>query len=443
MSLSKIHTLFNGPWYIEGNYGASQLPLLFKTLENNNSSPNNKKRVNENISLVNLNVHRVSDSSALNSVAILSIKEPIIKYSLSTWWGPRGTKSMISELDYLKGKEAVVGVVLDIDSGGGQVYGTPEFYDYILKYPKPIVAYTDGYMCSAAYYIGSATKYIVANTRVDAIGSIGASAQILDYDSFYENMGFKIHNLYGTKSTDKNKAYREVLKGNYDQYIEEELNPLIDIFILDMKTARPGINEDVFTGKTYNAKNAKKMGLIDDIGTLQTAVLKVFKLAKTTNNKNKTMTKLKLSMIEAVLGSPFTEGEMEDGVILTEENALEIEKKLSVNKTEISNAKATIAECKKEASELAVATSAKNLAAEKKRDKITASIQESLLKAEVKDASTKSDEEGIVILSNLITEYGAKDGANLTSTILDDNHGNVEDKTTIIGTVDMTEYLNN
>jgi protease-4 len=35
-----------------------------------------------------------------------------------------------------------IGVVLDIDSGGGQVSGTPEFYDYIASFKKkPVVAY--------------------------------------------------------------------------------------------------------------------------------------------------------------------------------------------------------------------------------------------------------------------------------------------------------------
>jgi protease-4 len=63
-----------------------------------------------------------------------------------------------------------IGVVLDIDSGGGQVSGTPEFYDYIASFKKPVVAYTDGLMCSAAYYIGSATSHIIANKRADAIG---------------------------------------------------------------------------------------------------------------------------------------------------------------------------------------------------------------------------------------------------------------------------------
>jgi protease-4 len=58
-----------------------------------------------------------------------------------------------------------IGVVLDIDSGGGQVSGTPEFYDYIASFKNQLLLIL---MC--LLYIGSATSHIIANKRADAIG---------------------------------------------------------------------------------------------------------------------------------------------------------------------------------------------------------------------------------------------------------------------------------
>jgi ClpP class serine protease len=48
-------------------------------------------------------------------------------------------------------------ILLDIDSPGGSVNGTMELGDLIrdAKKQKPVMAYTDGMMCSAAYWIGS------------------------------------------------------------------------------------------------------------------------------------------------------------------------------------------------------------------------------------------------------------------------------------------------
>src|SRR5690606_27539836 len=122
------------------------------------------------------------------------------------------------------------GVVLDIDSGGGQVSGTPEFHDVVKNASKPVVSYTDGLMCSAAYYIGSAASYIVANKRADAIGSIGVMIHFVDLTGYYEKKGAKVITEYATKSTEKNKAYEELIKGNPDEYIKKELDPINEDF---------------------------------------------------------------------------------------------------------------------------------------------------------------------------------------------------------------------
>ena len=57
-------------------------------------------------------------------VGVVSIKSPIYKYSQEC--GPRGKpKAHMRVLDYLKDDQSVAGVVLDIDSGGGQGIRNP------------------------------------------------------------------------------------------------------------------------------------------------------------------------------------------------------------------------------------------------------------------------------------------------------------------------------
>ena len=91
-------------------------------------------------------------------------------------------------------------------------------------------------MCSAAYYIGSASAHIVANKRAEAIGSIGAYAQFLDLSGFYEKKGAKLITVYAHESTEKNKSYRDLMSGNPKTYIKEDLNPIVEQdFISDMK----------------------------------------------------------------------------------------------------------------------------------------------------------------------------------------------------------------
>ena len=263
MSIANLHTLLNKPWYIEQNYGEAHLPLIFNILSGKQVT---RKEDDEEPLITYLGFGDYSEKDEASDdqkVAVLSIKNPIVKHS--QWCGPQGTKSMMQELDRLKNDNSIAGVVLDIDSGGGQAYGTPEFHDYLKDYSKPVVAYTDGLMCSAAYYIGSAASHIVANKRAEAIGSIGAYTQFLDLTGYYEKQGAKVHTIYATKSIEKNKAYRDALEGKYETYVKEELDPLVDTFHADMKASRSGLSEKVFKGGTWGGIDAHWKSKHEDI----------------------------------------------------------------------------------------------------------------------------------------------------------------------------------
>jgi protease-4 len=306
-------------------YGASLVPSIYKSLSQNSIEEKSiedlmkeKQSASENTAL----------NSSSNMVVVVDFKQPVLKYSYSSWLG---TKNYTRILDQLKNDDSVVGVVLDFDSGGGQVYGTPEFYDYILNYPKTIVSYTDGYMCSGAYYIAAATQKIIANKRADAIGSIGAYATIVDSNGIFEHFGAKVHTIYATKSTEKNSEYREVIdNSNYEPYIKNQLDPIVDTFIADMKFVRPQISEEAFKGGTWTGEQSLELGLVDANGTLQDAINSVFELATNTNNSksNTNMNTKSLPQVEAVLCLDAPLALTDNGSFLNEEQLETIEASL-------------------------------------------------------------------------------------------------------------------
>lgn len=277
-----FQNIFSSNFYIDGQYAMSFVPALIQSLNNSNAEIQSNYR-DVLISRSQSN-NRISNSDKF--VVVVTIKQPILKFD-ELYYGFLGTKTYASILSSLADDPNVLGVVLDIDSGGGQVYGTPEFYDFIRNYSKPIVAYTDGYMCSAAYYIGNATKYIVSNQRADAIGSIGAYSSFIDFTGMLEKWGAKEHTFYATKSTEKNSEVREILeKGNYEPYIKNILDPMVETFHQDMKSTRPNLDEKVFKGGTWGATESLELGLIDEIGTMDTAIEKVIELANNSNSNN-------------------------------------------------------------------------------------------------------------------------------------------------------------
>lgn len=310
MSVKNLHSLINGRWFIDKPYGHSLLPSLFSILEGKDISVKSGEREPDIfISLKKSNSALVAaskfDSGNNDSeyVAVINLKDPIYKYNQEC--GPSGTKSKMQGMKSYAQDPNCIGVVLDIDSGGGQVSGTPEFYDYIASFKKPVVAYTDGLMCSAAYYIGSAASHIIANKRADAIGSIGVMVSFIDFSGIYEKQGAKLITEYATQSTEKNKAFEELLKGNPELYIKTELDPIAEDFINDIKAVRPGVDPSVFKGGTWNAQESLDKKLIDSIGTLQNAVNKVFELSTTGNsNSNNNLNSKKGTMSKKTKSFP-------------------------------------------------------------------------------------------------------------------------------------------
>lgn len=444
MGINNLHSLLGGRWFIDEQYGQSLLPSLFSILQGNALSVPTIKAPEAFISNKNGTVaanNFDADANKDNYVLILSLKDPIYKYNQEC--GPSGTKTKQRIMERYESDPTCKGVVLDIDSGGGQVSGTAEFYDFIKNYSKPVVAYTDGMMCSAAYYIGSAASHIVANKRVDAIGSIGTMINFIDMTGAYEKIGAKIITEYATKSTEKNKDFEDLLKGDPKGYIKNVLDPITDDFHTDMKAVRKNLSEDVLKGGTFNSQASLKNGLIDEIGTMQTAINKVFALAKKSpknsnlnNSKQNTMSKLNVPLIEAAIGSAFSEGETENGILLTDEQANAIEALLATNAQAIADAQ-TAAAANIEAITGLVAAAKE---ATTNATAVTTAIQNALTTAEVENAATLSNEEGITALSALVAEYGGKDGGKPSNAPAStDDQGS---DASIVSGVDLKHALN-
>lgn len=402
---NNLSSIFASPFYINKEYAQSLLPVLYSSIILGKASVKTEKE--KELAVVSQSASAPNDASGVNAttVVILSIKVPIQKYSTYEFLG---TKSFMSILDYYKNDPTIAGVVLDIDSGGGQVYGTGEFYDYLTAYPKPTVAYTDGYMCSAAYYIGNACQYIVANKRADHIGSIGAYTTIVDFTGIYEKYGAKVHEFYATESTGKNSDYREVVdNANYAPYIKNVLDPIVATFHTDMKATRPQLNEAVFDGSTWNGTQALEMGLIDEVGTLQTAIDKVYSLAtlndNTNQNKNKKMSK-QLPKIQVVLGLAAALASTDNGSYLNEEQLDLIEAKIDGLETTNADLQTQLEAAKNDTTlktELATATGTIT--------NLETSVDAMLVEAGL--TATGTITEKVTALTAKVTEMSNKDGA--------------------------------
>lgn len=208
-------------------------------------------------------------------VAVVPLRGSMVKESTPCQYGTEELAQLMLEAAR---QDTVVGIVLDVDSGGGCVDAVAPLVQAITSVQqqgKPVVASCD--LCaSAAYYVACHCDSIIANNDISAeFGSIGVMTQIADYAQYYEQHGVKLHTIYSSLSEHKNAPFEAALKGDYKSIREEELDPLARQFQECVKQHRSGLDlktEGLLSGRMFMHKDALRVGLIDQVGTMDTAV---------------------------------------------------------------------------------------------------------------------------------------------------------------------------
>lgn len=238
-------------------------------------------------------------SSGNKRVALLPVNGVITKNGEMCSYG---TKDYQSWLARANASASIDAIILLIDSPGGSVDGTQEFAQAIKDSAKPVGVFTDGLMASAAYWIASqAQAAIVANKyNSNTIGSIGTYALYQNIAGKMEKDGIKAEIIRASKSTNKIGVNSlEPLSDAGRARMQQEVNTINEVFISYVQAARPNVDASVFSADVYDSYKAKQLGLIDSLGTLQTAVNKVLEVAKATNNEKQKQNNNSMSAEEA------------------------------------------------------------------------------------------------------------------------------------------------
>jgi len=173
---------------------------------------------------------------------------------------------------------SVSNILLDVDSPGGTVSGASELADYIAQADKikPVYAYTDGLMCSAAYWLACAARQITAAPTA-TVGSIGVLATHTDRSARDQSAGIKrtmitagSHKAIGHDAAPLDDKSRAVIQGNLDK--------LYGIFTDTVAANRNLTTDDAeqwADGKVFLAADAKAQGLVDEVGTRDNLLAKI------------------------------------------------------------------------------------------------------------------------------------------------------------------------
>ena len=172
---------------------------------------------------------------------------------------------------------SVNAIVLDIDSPGGTVDGTSELADAVfnLRGEKPIVAFANGLMASAAYYIGAAADGIYVSGEQAIVGSIGVVSTHIDVSGAEEKEGVKTTEIFAGKFKRIDSAYKPLSEAGLE-YIQAGVDYMYSVFVTDVAKFR-GVSvdtvlEDMADGRIFIGQQAVDAGLVDGISTLDSLI---------------------------------------------------------------------------------------------------------------------------------------------------------------------------
>lgn len=188
--LNILHAINFEPWLIVPEVHAQLAALVESKLAGDASSLSERATAGKNIFGDPLPQMSISDG-----IATIPISGPIGKGlgNLEKSCGATSIEDVQRNLAEASSRKDVRGVLLSINSPGGSITGIPETASMIarLRETKPVVAFTDGMMASAAYWLGSQADAVVASTSAQ-VGSIGVYIPWADQTRRYEAAGVKV-----------------------------------------------------------------------------------------------------------------------------------------------------------------------------------------------------------------------------------------------------------
>ncbi|ADG13582.1 signal peptide peptidase SppA, 36K type [Methanocaldococcus infernus ME] len=198
----------------------------------------------------------------------------------------RDANYYINLLDKLEKDKSVKGVLLIINSPGGEVVASEELAKKVkeVSEKKPVVAYIQTIGASGAYMVASSSNYIVAQ-RHSVVGSIGVRMDIIHFYGLMKKLGINVTTIKAGKYKDIGSPYRPMTPEE-KKILEKMINETYNYFIMWVaKNRNLSINytKKIAEGKIYLGEDAKKVGLVDEVGDEEVALKKLEELANVTN----------------------------------------------------------------------------------------------------------------------------------------------------------------
>jgi len=252
----------------------------------------------------------VKPSTSSNKIAVLYCNGEIVSGKSSE--GNIGSVSICEELKKIRKDEHIKALVLRINSPGGSALASDVMWREIelLKKEKPVVVSMGSVAASGGYYLAAPANWIVAQPNT-ITGSIGVFGMLLNAQNLLENkLGIHVETVKFGAYADLGMPNR-ALNSSERQIVQNGVDLIYNDFIEKVAKGRKLKAEQVDSiaqGRVWSGKDALKIGLVDELGGLDRAIVVAAEKAKITAYRTVHMPTLK-EPIEQLFESLSSEAE--------------------------------------------------------------------------------------------------------------------------------------
>ena len=196
------------------------------------------------------------------------------------------SEKVAADLIKLADDKEIKAVVLRVNSPGGSAYGSEQIWhaiELLKAAKKPVVVSMGDVAASGGYYISCSADAILAQPTT-ITGSIGIFGLLPDAQGLLNKIGLNFESVSTNKFSDLGNASRPMTDSE-KHLIQKMVERGYETFVKRCADGRNMSIEDIkklAEGRVYSGIDAKKLGLVDELGTLQDAIRIAAEKAKIT-----------------------------------------------------------------------------------------------------------------------------------------------------------------